>query len=49
MPKGVRKNQLPQKVCARCARPFRWRKKWRLCWEEVLYCSNRCRNNKNTH
>ena len=32
-----------RKICARCARPFRWRKKWARVWEEVRYCSDACR------
>nr|WP_228146597.1 DUF2256 domain-containing protein [Acinetobacter sp. ANC 3903] len=24
-------------------RPFTWRKKWQRCWEEVRYCSERCK------
>ncbi|MGA1599478.1 MAG: DUF2256 domain-containing protein [bacterium] len=39
-----RKPHLPQKVCLTCQRPFAWRKKWARCWEEVKYCSERCRN-----
>lgn len=38
-----RKGQLPTKVCAGCGRPFEWRKKWARCWDEVRYCSERCR------
>ncbi|MFM9939735.1 MAG: DUF2256 domain-containing protein [Hyphomicrobiaceae bacterium] len=26
-----------------CGRPFAWRKKWSRDWEEVKYCSDRCR------
>jgi hypothetical protein len=43
MPKGVRKTDLPQKVCATCGRPFVWRKKWEKVWDEVRYCSDKCR------
>ncbi len=43
MPKGVAKANLPTKVCAACARPFTWRKKWARDWESVRYCSDRCR------
>ena len=25
---------------------FDWRKKWQACWENVLYCSERCRRHK---
>ncbi|MEQ8822899.1 MAG: DUF2256 domain-containing protein [Filomicrobium sp.] len=40
------KRDLPQKVCATCQRPFRWRKKWAKVWAEVRYCSLRCRRQK---
>ncbi|MFM8635333.1 MAG: DUF2256 domain-containing protein [Planctomycetia bacterium] len=36
----------PSKTCAACGRPFTWRKKWERCWEQVRYCSDRCRKNK---
>jgi hypothetical protein len=41
--KMVRKGDLPQKICSACLRPFAWRKKWRLNWDEVRYCSEACR------
>jgi len=41
--KMVRKGDLPTKVCAACQRPFAWRKKWARDWEQVRYCSDRCR------
>ncbi|NAS12130.1 DUF2256 domain-containing protein [Poritiphilus flavus] len=41
------KRTLEQKICPVCQRPFSWRKKWAGCWDEVLYCSARCRGNKN--
>ncbi|WP_152053638.1 DUF2256 domain-containing protein [Tautonia marina] len=31
------------KVCPVCQRPFSNRRKWRDCWEQVVYCSERCR------
>lgn len=37
------KADLPAKVCAACGRPFSWRKKWARDWENVRYCSDRCR------
>ncbi|MFO8037860.1 MAG: DUF2256 domain-containing protein [Sodalinema sp.] len=40
------KSNLPQKVCAVCGRPFEWRKKWANCWDEVKYCSERCRRRR---
>ncbi len=43
MPKGVKKSDLPHKTCVTCGRPFVWRKKWAKTWDEVRYCSDRCR------
>jgi hypothetical protein len=45
--KRTKKRDLPQKICVVCRRPFSWRKKWEKCWEEVRYCSDRCRNSRN--
>ncbi|MEO1250999.1 MAG: DUF2256 domain-containing protein [Pseudomonadota bacterium] len=39
----VKKADLPQKICVVCERPFAWRKKWARDWEQVKYCSERCR------
>lgn len=41
-----RKADLPVKVCAVCGQPFTWRKKWERIWDEVRYCSDRCRRTK---
>lgn len=38
-----KKGDLPTKVCATCGLPFTWRKKWEKVWDEVRYCSDRCR------
>ena len=46
MPRGVAKNNLPQKICVSCQRPFSWRKKWEKNWYKVKYCSKKCRKNK---
>ncbi|MDB9821524.1 DUF2256 domain-containing protein [Flavobacteriaceae bacterium] len=46
MPRGVAKANLPQKICLRCQRPFSWRKKWEWDWDNVNYCSKKCRNEK---
>ena len=35
-----------EKRCARCGRPFAWRKKWASCWEQVRYCGERCRRQR---
>ena len=42
-----KKADFPQKVCPVCQRPFSWRKKWATCWDEVKYCSKRCRGERN--
>ncbi|MEL7595194.1 DUF2256 domain-containing protein [Aeromonas veronii] len=39
-----RKPHLPEKICPVCKRPFSWRRKWARSWEEVRYCSERCRH-----
>ncbi|WP_208995145.1 DUF2256 domain-containing protein [Roseibium hamelinense] len=41
-----RKGDLPQKICASCGKPFSWRKKWARDWDNVRYCSERCRKSK---
>ncbi|WP_045441617.1 DUF2256 domain-containing protein [Tepidicaulis marinus] len=38
-----KKRDLPSKICAACARPFSWRRKWARDWEAVKYCSERCK------
>ncbi|MBJ48185.1 MAG: hypothetical protein CMG59_03295 [Candidatus Marinimicrobia bacterium] len=40
------KKNLPFKICLTCDKPFNWRKKWVRDWDNVLYCSQRCRSNK---
>ncbi|WP_082211586.1 DUF2256 domain-containing protein [Endozoicomonas montiporae] len=37
---------LLQKICPVCGLPFSWRKKWERCWDEVRYCSRRCRSQR---
>jgi hypothetical protein len=44
--KNKKKNELPVKVCTVCQRPFTWRKKWAKVWNEVKYCSDKCRSSK---
>ncbi len=44
--RGVKKEHLPQKVCVACNLPFEWRKKWSKNWEQVKYCSEKCRRQK---
>lgn len=43
---GYTKGNLPEKTCIVCGRPFEWRKKWADVWEEVKYCSDRCRGSR---
>ena len=42
----MKKQNLPSKLCPVCARPFNWRKKWERNWDEIVYCSERCRREK---
>ncbi|MFN5338703.1 MAG: DUF2256 domain-containing protein, partial [Burkholderiales bacterium] len=37
------KATLPSKPCAVCGLTMSWRKRWAKNWEQVLYCSDRCR------
>jgi hypothetical protein len=40
------KPTLPDKICAACARPFAWRRKWARDWEQVRFCSDACRSGR---
>ncbi|MFZ9346030.1 MAG: DUF2256 domain-containing protein [Burkholderiaceae bacterium] len=40
------KGFLPSKPCAVCGKPMTWRKAWAKNWEQVKYCSERCRQFK---
>ena len=42
----MKKQHLPSKTCPVCGLPFSWRKKWAKIWNEVKYCSERCRYKK---
>ncbi|NTS76266.1 DUF2256 domain-containing protein [Catenovulum sp. SM1970] len=44
--KTVKKADLPSKICQSCGLSFDWRKKWQNSWQDVKYCSERCRRNK---
>ena len=39
----IKKENLPIKTCIICERPFVWRKKWHKVWNEVKYCSEKCK------
>jgi len=41
-----KKPNLPEKTCVVCERPFSWRKKWEKVWDDVKYCSDTCRRNR---
>tara|TARA_B100000941_G_scaffold278181_1_gene242322 strand:- start:325 stop:471 length:147 start_codon:yes stop_codon:yes gene_type:complete len=41
--RGVKKANLPRKICSVCGLGFSWRKKWEKNWNEVKYCSKKCR------
>lgn len=38
-----KKQYLPEKTCPVCNRSFAWRKKWERNWDEVKFCSQKCR------
>ncbi|QVL54168.1 MAG: DUF2256 domain-containing protein [Cyanobium sp. M30B3] len=44
--KGVPPSQRASKICPVCGRSFLWRRKWAAVWDQVIYCSDRCRHNK---
>ena len=44
--RGIKKADLPQKLCLSCQRPFTWRKRWRQSWDDVRYCSAGCRKRR---
>ena len=47
--KHRKKSNFPEKICACCKLPFSWRKKWEKVWDEVKYCSDKCRTNKSKY
>ena len=42
----IKKENFSSKICKRCQKPFLWRKKWKRVWDEVKYCSEKCKGNK---
>jgi hypothetical protein len=38
------KSFLPSKPCLACGKPMTWRKRWAKNWEQVKFCSDRCRS-----
>ncbi|MGY8772964.1 MAG: DUF2256 domain-containing protein [Gammaproteobacteria bacterium] len=39
-----RKINLPKKICYYCKKQFAWRKKWERAWEEIKFCSLKCKS-----
>jgi hypothetical protein len=39
-----KKSELSSKICLTCGLAFAWRKKWTRDWDNVKFCSERCRN-----
>ncbi|MDO9049914.1 MAG: DUF2256 domain-containing protein [Methylotenera sp.] len=37
------KSNLPSKICAQCGLSMTWRKSWTKNWDEIKYCSDKCR------
>ena len=44
--KIIQLNKKDFKICVVCQRPFNWRKKWEKVWNDVKYCSEKCRRSK---
>ncbi|MDG2252756.1 MAG: DUF2256 domain-containing protein [Methylophilaceae bacterium] len=42
----MKKEYLDSKLCKVCNKAFTWRRKWKKVWDEVKYCSERCRRSK---
>ena len=42
------KRPFPEKICVVCNRSFTWRKKWERVWDQVKYCSKRCRGERSS-
>jgi hypothetical protein len=38
------KASLPSKICQTCQREMTWRKAWAKNWDDVKYCSDKCRS-----
>lgn len=42
------KASLPSKLCAVCGRTTTWRKAWAKNWDDVRYCSEKCRRQRSS-
>jgi len=45
MAKMRKKGDMPTKTCPACGLEFTWRKKWARDWENIRFCSERCKRN----
>ena len=43
MPPRRHNTPKPSKICTVCGRIIEWRKKWERDWDNVKYCSDKCR------
>ncbi|MDA8916261.1 DUF2256 domain-containing protein [Gammaproteobacteria bacterium] len=41
-----KKSYLESKNCLVCNKDFSWRKKWERDWDNIKYCSERCKRSK---
>jgi hypothetical protein len=46
LPRAQRPASQATKTCAVCGRTITWRRKWERDWENVKYCSDKCRGHK---
>jgi hypothetical protein len=47
-PKLDRPTPRKEKICKTCGRAFVWQKRWEQDWDIVKFCSDACRDHKNT-
>ncbi len=43
---GKKPSDRASKICPVCQKPFTWRKKWARDWDNVVYCSEKCKKTK---
>ncbi|MED5525576.1 DUF2256 domain-containing protein [Gallaecimonas pentaromativorans] len=43
---AAHRKQRPVKVCPVCGLTFQWRRKYTDSWDQVKYCSERCRRSR---
>ncbi len=43
---GKKPSDRASKICPVCQKPFTWRKKWARDWENVIYCSEKCKKTR---